>query len=254
MLGTVNVLEYCRRRNAGLILLSTSRVYSVSALSALPLESRDNSFYLRTEGELHPESPTTESRKSFLLRLPCRSMASPSSPSERLAFEYGAAFRFPVWVNRCGVMSGAGQLGRAIRESCHFGSMAVSAATPRLHWLRRPRPSDSRLLASARSRSLAGEQMERGGTAGRRVCNVGGGIANSISLAQLNQWCRERFGPHAIRSENEGRAFDVPWLVLNAGSAAAEWDWRPQTKLDDILEEVATHAETHPEWLERTQG
>jgi len=30
--------------------------------------------------------------------------------------------------------------------------------------------------------------------------------------------------------------------------------WRPQTKLDDILEEVAAHAESHPEWVERTQN
>src|SRR6516162_6105544 len=35
--GTVNVLEYCRQSGAGLILLSTSRVYSITALSSLPL-------------------------------------------------------------------------------------------------------------------------------------------------------------------------------------------------------------------------
>ena len=56
------------------------------------------------------------------------------------------------------------------------------------------------------------------------------------------------------RRSEKGRAFDIPWLILNAGPVAAEWDWRLQTKLDDILEEVATHAETHPEWLERTQS
>jgi hypothetical protein len=60
--------------------------------------------------------------------------------------------------------------------------------------------------------------------------------------------------PCLVGSENEGRAFDVPSLVLNAGSAAAEWDWLRQTKLDDILEEVAAHAESHPEWLGRTQN
>ena len=53
VLGTVNVLEYCRRRNAGLILLSTSRVYSVSALSALPLERRDE-FLLPADGRRTP--------------------------------------------------------------------------------------------------------------------------------------------------------------------------------------------------------
>ena len=35
--GTINLLEYCRASDAGFILLSTSRVYSIPALSQLPL-------------------------------------------------------------------------------------------------------------------------------------------------------------------------------------------------------------------------
>ena len=44
LLGTINVLEYCRRSSAGLILLSTSRVYSISALNSLPLTRIGNRF------------------------------------------------------------------------------------------------------------------------------------------------------------------------------------------------------------------
>src|SRR3954466_13592388 len=35
--ATLNILEYCRLHKAGLILLSTSRVYSVRALAELPI-------------------------------------------------------------------------------------------------------------------------------------------------------------------------------------------------------------------------
>ncbi len=31
--------------------------------------------------------------------------------SEIMALEYGGAFQFPVWVNRCGNLAGAGQFG-----------------------------------------------------------------------------------------------------------------------------------------------
>ncbi len=31
--------------------------------------------------------------------------------SEIVALEYGEAFGFPVWINRCGVLAGAGQFG-----------------------------------------------------------------------------------------------------------------------------------------------
>ena len=29
--------------------------------------------------------------------------------------------------------------------------------------------------------------------------------------------------------------------------------WRPQTALADLLEEIAVHAENHPDWLELTE-
>src|SRR5262249_54606783 len=44
LIGTINVLEYCKRHRAGMILLSTSRVYSLPALSGLPMETNDSTF------------------------------------------------------------------------------------------------------------------------------------------------------------------------------------------------------------------
>ena len=41
------------------------------------------------------------------------STAAPSWPRRLLALEYGETFGFPVWINRCGVLAGAGQFGRA---------------------------------------------------------------------------------------------------------------------------------------------
>ena len=47
LFGTVNILEYCRRHNAGFVLLSTSRVYSVRPLSEIPMEVKANRFVPR---------------------------------------------------------------------------------------------------------------------------------------------------------------------------------------------------------------
>lgn len=255
VLGTINVLEYCRSRNAGLILLSTSRVYSVSALSALPLERRENSFHLQAESKLPAGVTHKGIAEDFSIEPPLSLYGASKFVSERLALEYGAAFRFPVWVDRCGVIAGAGQFGRADQGILSFWIHSYQQRRPLTyigfggqgHQVRDylcPRDLVSLLLS----------QMERAESGASRIFNVAGGIENSISLAQLNLWCMKRFGPHSIGSENEDRAFDVPWLVLNSYSAAAEWDWRPQTKLDDILEEIAAHAEAHPKWLERTEG
>ena len=102
-------------------------------------------------------------------------------------------------------------------------------------------PSD---LATVVSRQL----MDTGKGGG--VLNVSGGIANSMSLAQLTAWCAGRFGSHAVTASPEPRRFDVPWLVLDSSQASLKWNWKPEMKLDRILEEIARHAEGHPEWLD----
>jgi CDP-paratose 2-epimerase len=84
--------------------------------------------------------------------------------------------------------------------------------------------------------------------------NFAGGAENSISLAQLSDWCAERFGPHQINSDPKPRPFDVPWLVLDCRAAARRWRWKPQKNLRAILEEIAQHAEQHPDWLDLTSG
>ncbi|MEI9975554.1 MAG: hypothetical protein WDO73_27930 [Ignavibacteriota bacterium] len=48
----VNVLEYCKAHRAGLLLLSSSRVYSIAALKSLPLKQSVDSFYLERTAEL----------------------------------------------------------------------------------------------------------------------------------------------------------------------------------------------------------
>jgi CDP-paratose 2-epimerase len=80
--------------------------------------------------------------------------------------------------------------------------------------------------------------------------NVGGGVQNSLSLAQLSNWCAETFGAHTVESDPQDRQFDVPWLVLSTAAAKELWDWHPATPLDDILSEIASHARGNPHWLD----
>jgi CDP-paratose 2-epimerase len=71
-----------------------------------------------------------------------------------------------------------------------------------------------------------------------------------MSLAQLSKWCAERFGPHPVTSDPKPRPFDVPWLVMDSRLAEKTWSWRPTMALEALLEEIAGHAEAHPNWLE----
>ena len=83
-----------------------------------------------------------------------------------------------------------------------------------------------------------------------RVVNVSGGRASAMSLRQLTEWCDARFGAHPVASNPRPRAFDLPWVVLDAKRAREVWAWSPQTAQEAILEGIAAHAERHLHWLQ----
>ena len=70
LIGTIRVLELCKKIQAGLILLSTSRVYSVKKLSALNVEAEDKAFRLRLGLRLRKaESGKRNAEKSEIVGL-----------------------------------------------------------------------------------------------------------------------------------------------------------------------------------------
>ena len=92
--------------------------------------------------------------------------------------------------------------------------------------------------------------MAAPGGAEHRIQNLSGGLAGSMSLAELSTWCGERFASREVDSNPEPRPFDLPWVVLDSARAKKQWDWEPQTPVASILEEIAAHAEANPDWLE----
>jgi CDP-paratose 2-epimerase len=95
-------------------------------------------------------------------------------------------------------------------------------------------------------KQLAAPKLE----ASDRIANVSGGRPSAMSLRQLTEWCAARFGPTPVTADPTPRPFDIPWMVLNSAKAERLWQWCPQMPVSAILEEIAAHAQTHPEWLD----
>jgi CDP-paratose 2-epimerase len=251
LFGTVNTLEYCRRHGAAFLLLSTSRVYSIPPLAVLPLQVRDGAFEPDLACPLPAGLTAAGIRENFSTAPPVSLYGATKLASEQLALEYGETYGFPVWINRCGVLAGAGQFGRP--DQGIFSYWINS-------WLRR-RPLGYTgfggqgyqvrdCLHPADLVPLLERQIALANDNHPRVANVGGGRASAISLCQLSEWCRERLGDHTVTSQPEARVFDLPWVVLGASLATETWDWKPSRRTSDILEEIARHAEQHPKWLD----
>jgi CDP-paratose 2-epimerase len=249
--GTVNLLEYCKTHRAGLILLSTSRVYSVSPLAALPVEVHQHAFR-PASGATLPEGLTAAGvSEKFSTAPPISLYGSSKLASEVVALEYAETFQFPVWINRCGVLAGAGQFGKPDQGIFSFWINSHLRRRPLKyigfdgcgHQVRdclHPRDLVPVLLA----------QMNHRGQDKPRIANFSGGAANTMSLAQLTAWCDARFGKHLVATDAKPRPFDIPWMVLDSSLAQKTWNWSPKISLPQVLEEIATHAEANPNWLE----
>ncbi len=249
--GTVNLLEMAKRHRAGFILLSTSRVYSIEALVALPLERNGAAFQLHTDGSLPRGVSPAGVTEEFSTAPPVSLYGSTKLSSEYLALEMGHAFDFPVWVNRCGVLAGAGQFGRPDQGIFTYWINSYLRQRP-LRYLGFD-GTGAQVRDCLHPRDLAAllwQQMNDGQRAVARTINVSGGTASARSLAQLSEWCAERFGERHIVSDPAPRRFDLPWLVLDSARAHELWDWQPQMRVADIWSEIAAHAERHPEWLD----
>jgi CDP-paratose 2-epimerase len=250
LLGTVNILEYCKRNHAGFILISTSRVYSIAPLANVEVEAYGEAFRLKEGQALPPGLSEAGVAETFSTTPPISLYGSSKLASELLALEYGETFGFPVWINRCGVLAGAGQFGRSDQGIFAFWINAWLCRRPLTYIGFGGNGYQVRDCLHPRDLvPLLRKQMDETGGK-QRVMNFGGGVDHAMSLAGLSRWCADRFGPHQVASEPVMRLFDIPWLVMDAALAREVWGWTPQTSLETILEEIAQHAGQHPEWLE----
>ena len=251
LLGTVNLLEYCRASHAGFILLSTSRVYSITTLSNLPMHTDNRAYHLDVRPPLPPGISAAGVAEPCSTEPPVSLYGSTKLASECLALEYGVTFDLPVWINRCGVLAGAGQFGKADQGIFSYWVHAHRARKP-LKFIGFS-GSGCQVRDCLHPRDLAPlllKQMTEAKPGIRRIQNLGGGAANSMSLAQLHDWCDARFRPHRAEPDPKPRRFDIPWMVMDSSLAREQWGWEPRTGLPEILEEIARHAEQNPQWLE----
>jgi CDP-paratose 2-epimerase len=251
--GLLEILEYAKRHSAGVTILSSSRVYSIAALAALPLRDTGRRFELDGAAALPPGVSARGVTAEFSTAAPISLYGSTKLAGEVLALEYGDAFGFPVWINRCGVMAGAGQFGTA--------GQGIFAFWVNAHLRRRAlryigfdgRGKQVRdALHPADLAALIDAQMRSAQHSGGRIYTAGGGPENSMSLCELNDWCDERFGAHRPAPDVRPRTYDVPWLVMDSSAASRDFGWRPAVTLQRTLEEIAAHAAAHPDWLERS--
>jgi CDP-paratose 2-epimerase len=237
--GTVNLLEVARRDGADVVFLSTSRVYPVAALEAIRFEERETRFAIAAEQSLPGVGPAGIS-EAFPLEGARSLYGATKLASELLLAEYAEMYGLRTVVNRCGVITGPWQMGKA--------DQGVFALWMGKHYFKRPLAyigyggtgkQVRDFVAVDELCDLVLRQLDGIETLPRHVYNVGGGVGSSLSLAETTALCREITGNRVeIGRVPENRPSDVRVYVTDNARVTGEIGWSPQKAPHETLGEI----------------
>ena len=253
--GTLNLLEYCKRHKSGLILLSTSRVYSTKALNALKLAERPTRFEPAGRAFAAGFSKYGVSEK-FSTEPPLSLYGATKLASEIMALEYAEAFDFPLWINRSGVIGGPGQFGKADQGIFSFWACSHALGRPLKFIGFGGRGKQVRDCVTAEDVAcLLLMQMRRPDKKAPKIINIGGGAANAVSLRELDDFCRDFFRTREITgSVAASRPYDVPYYVSDCRLAEKYWGWKPSRRREELLPDICRWARDNREAIDKWLG
>jgi CDP-paratose 2-epimerase len=247
LVGTLHLLEKCRRDRAGFLMLSSSRVYSIDALNQIPLRRAGDRLVVDAARALPAGFSERGVNERFSTAAPVSLYGATKLASEVMALEYGATFDFPVWIDRCGVIAGAGQFGRIDQGVFSYWIYQWLQKKPLAYIGFGGEGLQVRdFIAPSDLGALVIEQLRHPERPVARVVNVGGGMERAMSLRELSDYCRSRLGEHPVASAPENRRFDIPFFVTDAAEASRLWDWRPVEPAHETLDGILAWARANP--------
>jgi CDP-paratose 2-epimerase len=239
LFGAANCLEYARRHGSDFVFLSTSRVYSIDALRALPLDQNDRRFLLRNGVQQPGVSPAGIS-ETFSLNRHRSLYGTTKFAAELLVEEYRAMYGLRAVINRCGVISGPWQMGKVDQGfvvlwlSRHLFGGPLSYMGFGGHGLQVRDVLHVDDLYDLIVRQLNGLNEYSGS-----VFNVGGGMSSSVSLRELTSLSQKISGRTIeLGHVSEARDADIPFYVSDYQAVTRATGWTPKRSLDQLLEDV----------------
>jgi len=246
--GTLNTLEYVRKRGGGFIFLSTSRVYSIPALrNMMCLKEEETRFRVMLDwlpgGGISEHFDTTGFRSLY---------GSTKLASELFVQEYCQTYNLAAVINRCGTLAGPGQWGKTdqgiftLWVAHHLFGLPLrytgfggtgKQVRDLLH------PYDLYRLLVKQEAHLCDEPAV--------IYNVGGGMENSTSLLEYTALCQETTGRHIdIDADPVTNPVDVPYYVSDISKVANAFGWQPELSLPEIVATIHGWLQSNREQLE----
>jgi CDP-paratose 2-epimerase len=247
--GLINCLEHLRRFGGDMVFLSSSRIYPIAPLRALPLERQGDRLVVTGAhaGGISETFPLGGARSLY---------GATKLAAELLIEEYRAMYGLRAIINRCGVIAGPWQMGKVDQGFVvlwlvrHLFDGHLSYSGFGGHGLQvRDLLHAKDLFALIHHQADALPGLDGG------VWNVGGGPSVSVSLRELTRHCTALTGRRLdIGSDPETRPADIPWYISDNSAVTAATGWRPRHDVASILTDIHAWLTSHRQALEPILG
>ena len=248
--GTIQCLEAARLRGAAFMLLSTSRVYPISAINALPFREESTRFCWTDAGKIAGFSEKGIA-ESFSLDGPRSFYGASKLASEILLQEYVYATGMKGIINRCGILAGPWQMGKVDQ-----GVITLWVAR---HYFQKPLQYIGFEGQGKQVRDLLHVddlfdlmvlQMGLPEKWDGSVYNVGGGLRTSVSLLELTTACQTLSGHCVpITPVSKTNAMDLRIYLTDARKVEREFGWQPLRGVEQILLDIYQWIDSHHDAL-----
>ena len=247
LIGTYRCLEAARQWNAGVVFISTSRVYPIAPLERHPYVEEPTRFSWTSGGTLGVSERGVSEEMD--MRGARTLYGYTKYASELLVEEYRTAFGLKSVVNRCGVIAGPWQFGKVDQGVASLWVLAHHFGRPLNYIGYGGGGKQVRDFLHVQDLcELVLQQVHDLDLWDGWVGNVAGGPGNAASLSELTTLCRAVVGREiAIGSEPENRPGDLRIFVADCSRLFARTSWRPTRTVSAIISDTA-------EWVRQHSG
>ena len=240
--GTLNCLEFARKKTGGMIFLSTSRVYSILAIKQIQFREGITRFEVGDEQVVSGISENGISESFPTVGSGFRSLYGTTKlASELFIEEYAQNFGFKAIINRSGVIAGKGQFGKTdqgiftlwVARHLFNGKLSYTGFGGQGKQVRDIlHPKDLSALLEKQVQSLS--------TWDGSVYNIGGGHSGSVSLLEYTKLCEGVTGNSIdIGANPETALVDIPYYVSDSKKASEKFQWDPKVSPKEIVQEIS---------------
>ncbi|HAZ14439.1 MAG: hypothetical protein A2X86_00080 [Bdellovibrionales bacterium GWA2_49_15] len=240
LMGTLNCLDFAKTHCKKVIFLSSSRVYSIDALRAVPLKEEEtrlevDSSKIKQTGLSHQGIDHQFSTQDFRSLYGTTKLAS-----ELFVEEYVRNFGMKIMINRCGVIAGPGQFGK-VDQGVFTMWVARHLFKKSLKYIgfNGTGKQVRDLLHIKDLFDLLQLQVPSLDKHNFGLYNVGGGRVSHTSLLEYTKICQRLSGNTIdIAQDKQTTSVDIPWYISDNTKATHTFNWVPKRSAEVLAQDI----------------